>query len=192
MPINKAIRDVAKQIKHGELGRAVAHPEAGTPGDDTSGYHTDIYNYFTPIGGSNLIYSSQGWVKIKLTLETAGPVAVSTRQDITPALSGKGRLLPVGEEVEFYLGKGDRLFVTATAVNRVSVVVEPVPWLQAIAIAIGNANGILGKILGNLRLQGGGGPSYIPPGPPTQAQSPAPTMAPKLRTARRIPRSLKK
>lgn len=182
--VNKAVRKVAQQIAQGELGRSVAEPQAGTPQDDQSSSHTDIYSYFTPIGGSNLIYSSEGWVKVKLTLETAGPVAVSTRQDITPALSGKGRLLPAGDEIDFFLGKGDRLYVTATAVNRVSVTVEPVPWLQAIAIAIGNGNTLLGRILGALNIGTG-------TQPPQQA-SPAPTSAPMLRTPRRIPRTLKR
>ena len=44
---------------------------------------TEISTYFTArIGTSELLYSAEDWVEITLRLETAGPVAVSTRQEI--------------------------------------------------------------------------------------------------------------
>lgn len=93
--------------------------------------HTDTYTLFTQIGGNRLLYSAEEWVVIRLRLETAGPVAVSTREQVAPVLGGQGILLSP-EEVEFTLPKGDRLFYTAAAVNRVRVIIEPVPWLERI------------------------------------------------------------
>lgn len=114
-------------------------------------YHTDIYTYFTkPINESELLYSAESWVMVTLILETAGPVAVSTRQDVVPVLSGKGALLePDGEPFRFVLPKGDRLFIAAEAINRVKVIIEPFPWLEQILLSLsqgfGGLMGLLSK-----------------------------------------------
>ncbi len=106
------------------------------PGQDPRGRPrttsaTETYTLFTQIGGNRLLYSAEEWVRVNLRLETAGPVAVSTRQDVVPALSGKGILLEE-DAVEFVLSKGDRLFYTAEAVNRVRWIVEPIPFLESV------------------------------------------------------------
>lgn len=88
--------------------------------------HTEIYTLVTEIGESLVFITAESWIKIKLRLETAGPVAVSTREDIMPALSGKGGLVN-NDDMIFVLNKGDRLFYTAQAVNRVRVIIEPIP-----------------------------------------------------------------
>lgn len=93
--------------------------------------HTDTYTLFTQIGGNRLLYSAEEWVVVRLRLETAGPVAVSTREQVAPVLGGQGVLLNA-DDLEFTLPKGDRLFYTAAAVNRVRVIIEPVPWLERI------------------------------------------------------------
>jgi hypothetical protein len=89
--------------------------------------HTEIYTYFTQIGESRLLYSANFWCTIKLTLETAGPVAAGTRENLVPVLSGKGVLLTTDEDEEWVLAKGDRIFITAESVNRVKVIIEPLP-----------------------------------------------------------------
>ena len=92
---------------------------------------TDIYTLFTQVGGTRLLYSAEDWVRITLRLETAGPVDAGTREDIAPVLSGKGTSLN-DEDVIFTLPKGNRLFYSAAAVNRVRVIIEPIPWLENI------------------------------------------------------------
>lgn len=115
--------------------------------------HTDIYTYFTqPNGQSELLYSAEGWIRIEFQLETAGPVAVGTRQDVVPVLSGKGVLLPPdGEPVKFVVPKGDRVYIAAEAVNRVKVIVEPLPWIEQILYQIetgfGGLKGLLGAVV---------------------------------------------
>jgi hypothetical protein len=90
--------------------------------------HTEIYTYFTvPDGVSKLLFSANFWCTAKLTLDTAGPVAASTRQDVVPVLSGKGVLLDTGLEQEWVLAKGDRIFIAAESINRVKFVVQPHP-----------------------------------------------------------------
>lgn len=111
---------------------------------------TDIYTYFTkPNGKSELLYSAEGWMRMELTLETAGPVAFSTREAVIPVLSGKGVLLdPDGEPKKFTLSKGDRIFIGAESVNRVTVVIEPVPFLEQITLLIESGFGGLKGIMG--------------------------------------------
>ena len=72
------------------------------------------------------------WTRVILTLETAGPVAVGNASNITPVLSGKGQLLQTGEPMPFTIAKGTRLYIASTSVNRVKVVIEPVPWLEQV------------------------------------------------------------
>jgi hypothetical protein len=109
------------------------------PGQDPRGrvehiHNTDTFTLFTKIGGNHLVYSAEGWVRVVLRLETAGPVAVSTRQDVPPVLSGKGILLGV-DDITLVLSKGQRLFYSAEAVNRVRFVVEPIPWGESLLFA---------------------------------------------------------
>jgi hypothetical protein len=96
--------------------------------------HTDVYTYFTqPDGQSHLLYSAEIWVRIEFQLETAGPVAVGTRQEIMPVLSGRGVLLPPdGEPVKWIMPRGDRIFIASETLNRVKVIIEPIPWLEQI------------------------------------------------------------
>lgn len=102
--------------------------------------NTQTYTYITrvtgPTEGTPILYNGDRlWAKIILTLETAGPVAVGTASDIGPVLSGKGRLLITNVPTEFIIAKTSRLYILATAVNRVSVTIEPLPWLEQIANA---------------------------------------------------------
>lgn len=129
-----SIQQIAKNMRSGLKAVYAAEPEEGQVADLP--YNTQIYTYFTVVGNSDLLFTAPGWVTVKLTLETAGPVAVSTSQDVQPVLSGRGALLPPGVEIAFTLPKGNRLYVGSAAVNRVKVVVEPLPWLQSLAISI--------------------------------------------------------
>lgn len=112
--------------------------------------NTDIYTYFTiPDGESKLLYSAEGWVRIQLTLETAGPVSFSTRESVTPVLSGKGILLAAdGEPSKFDVPKGGRIFIAAESINRVKVYIQPIPFLEQILFQIeeglGGVKGLLG------------------------------------------------
>lgn len=136
------LRQMAVNLRSGEAGRAVTsatqptQPQNSISGPDEApdipavGGHTEIQTYFTKPGENFLLYSVEGWVRVRFMLETAGPVAVGTRQDIVPALSGKGMLLPTNVEREFILPKGDRIFITSPSVNRVNFIVEPIPWQE--------------------------------------------------------------
>ena len=104
---------------------------------------TRMFTYFTEAGETKLLYTAEGWIKARLILENAGPVTVGTDQNITPVLSGKGRILPTGTEVEFYLSRGDRLFIAAEGVNRVSFTVDPVPFLGSIEAALDAIAGLI-------------------------------------------------
>ena len=92
------------------------------------------------------------WARVILTLETAGPVAVGQSSQLQPVLSGKGQLLETGVPTPFTIAKGNRLYIAATGVNRVKVVVEPFPWLEQLT-------GLLNVIMGS------GAP--VPPPDPT-------------------------
>jgi len=47
-------------------------------------------------------------------------------------LSGKGQLLDTGVPTIFDVPKGQKLYIAATAVNRVKLTVGSLPWLEAI------------------------------------------------------------
>lgn len=140
------------KIGHVSLDRTRA--QSPEPADTTGGadHKTFIDTYFTkvPVDGepTDIIYNGdRAWAKITLTLETAGPVAVGNSSSITPALSGKGQLLETDVPTTFFIGKGTRLYVTATGVNRVKRVIEPFPWLETIA-------GLIGSVIAALRGTG--------------------------------------
>ena len=117
-----------------EAARALPDSKGGETAKQLQTYRTEIYTYFTvPDGDTQLLYSAENWVRIKLTLETAGPVAVGQSATLNPVLSGRGRLLDTDVEFEAYLPKGTRLFVVSESVNRISVTIEPVPWLEQLA-----------------------------------------------------------
>lgn len=109
---------------------------------DTFGVQTEIqakssiFTYFTVPGPTLELFAAPKWITVKLLLETAGPVAVSTKQQIGPTLSGKGQLLPTGQQLEFTLYKGDRLYIVCEAVNRVAVTIESIPWLEQILLTM--------------------------------------------------------
>jgi hypothetical protein len=92
---------------------------------------TEIFTFFTK-ARETLLYSAEDWIECQLTLQTAGPVSVSTRKQIEPVLSGKGILLVPGEPFEVTLDKGDRLYIAAEAVNRIAFVTQPFPYLQEV------------------------------------------------------------
>lgn len=109
----------------------------------------DLFTYFTkpPVVGQPtpvLYEANRLWTDVTLTLETAGPVAVGIRSQITPVLSGRGVLLPTGVPVTLRIAKGNRIYIAATAVNRVKVLLQPVPWLEQITSLLGSAVSRLG------------------------------------------------
>lgn len=117
-----------------EAARALPDSKGGETPKQLQAYRTEIYTYFTRANGeTELLYSAENWVRIKLTLETAGPVAVGTSANLSPVLSGRGRLLDTNTEFEAYVPKGTRVSIVSETVNRVSVTVEPVPWLEQLS-----------------------------------------------------------
>ena len=99
---------------------------------------TEIYTFFArpqpPQTPFTVLYNGdRQFAQVILTLETAGPVAVSTKQQIDPVLSGKGQLLETGVPLSFFLAKGNRLYVATTSINRIKVTVQPLPWLEQFA-----------------------------------------------------------
>ena len=117
-----------------ELARALPDSKGGETPKSQQNAKTSIYTYFTIADGeTKLMYSAENWVRIKLVLETAGPVAIGTNQNIAPTLSGRGRLLDTSEQYEVTLPKGTRLYIISETVNRTGVTVEPIPWMEQIS-----------------------------------------------------------
>ena len=144
------IANVASQLASSskEAARALPDSKGGETPKSLQMYRTEVYSYFTrPTAETDLLYSAENWVRIKLTLETAGPVAVGTSHSLAPVLSGRGRLLDTGVEFECFLAKGTRFYVTSQTVNRISVTIEPIPWLEQIS---GDMAMMLGLIAGRI------------------------------------------
>ncbi len=113
---------------------------------------TQIYTRFTKANGvTELLYSPENWIRIRLTLETAGPVAVGTSNNLSPVLTGRGILLLVNEEIDFVIAKGDKVYIVADTINRVKVIIEPIPWLQQLTFDVSTMAGKIGNIIRGLR-----------------------------------------
>jgi len=130
---------------------------------------TQFQTYLTNRLGTQLLYSAEDWMRVTMRLETAGPVAIGTKQDIAPALSGLGRLLPTGDDITFVLPRGDRLFIVASATNRVAWQLEPIPWLQQILMAMDQGFGATIRALFRLNA-----PSAAPRPPKPSEERPIP------------------
>ena len=151
------LRKISSELKEGgEFGRgipgvaqttmraeAAAKVPMGLPDIPVASGRTEISTYFTKPGGDFLLYQAEGWVRLRLMLETAGPVAVGSRDAVAPALSGKGILLPRDVEITFPLTKGNRIFITSGAVNRVRFIIEPIPWADQFATMFGSIVSLL-------------------------------------------------
>jgi hypothetical protein len=117
---------------------SISKPSAGILSPTTQS--SDAFSFFTKASNvpQQLYTGDRPWVNVKVLLETAGPVAVATKQNFLPVTSGKGRQLRTGVEATFTLPKGARLWIASTAINRVSVTVEPFPWLEQLYAALAN------------------------------------------------------
>jgi hypothetical protein len=117
-----------------------------TQGTNRSQYYTYLTSIPTAASqDTKILYNAdRNWATITLTLETAGPVAVGDKQNITPVLSGKGIVLQTGVPKKLTIPKGTKLYIAATAVNRVSIELEPLPWLEQMTAAL---NQIMTSIL---------------------------------------------
>jgi len=114
-----------------ERGRALPDSKGGETPKQLATYYTQIFTFFTDSSEqSQLLYSAENWVKITLKLETAGPVAIGTDANIVPVLAGSGVLLDTVDPFVFSLAKGTRVYITSQTVNRVTVIIEPIPWLE--------------------------------------------------------------
>jgi hypothetical protein len=117
---------------------SVQAPSATVAGAELA---TEIYTFFarpSVDGQLAVLYNGdRQYAQVILTLETAGPVAVSTKQQILPVPSGKGQGLETGVPLAFTLSKGNRLWVATTSLNRVKVTVQPLPWLEQFAGLLG-------------------------------------------------------
>jgi hypothetical protein len=127
--------------------------QAGLRSSQQSDRNASAFTYLTQIGplaaggGTPVIYNGDRlWAKVTLTLETAGPVAVGQQANLFPVLGGAGVLLQTNIPRSFDVGKGNKLYIAATAVNRVSVLVEAYPWIESILIGVENIQQLLTAI----------------------------------------------
>lgn len=123
-------------------------PGAGVTEDTREAGETEIWTVFTRPNTTSLIYSAPTWVRVRLIMQTAGPVAVGNKQEIQPVLSGKGIMLTQDQPIDFALGSGGRLYYAAQSIQRVAVIVEPIPWLERIMRGVAQIPKMLGALRG--------------------------------------------
>jgi len=144
---NAAVATAATVVKRlsPEVARALPDAHGGEEPKDLQRWRADAYEIFTTtLGASVPFYSADQWIRLKVTLETAGPVSIGFRPSILPVLSGKGRLLTTDQEWEVFLPKGTRCYYAAESVNRLSVTIEPIPWMEQLGMEIRRvAQGVL-------------------------------------------------
>jgi hypothetical protein len=164
LKLQRAKSSLARLARKGvgkEIARAIPTTREGEePAIEFQADHTQIYTYFTQVGGTRLLYNAERYVTLILELENAGPVSIGTSRDLTPVLSGKGTLLPTDRSRIFEMSKGDRLYIAAETVNRVQVYIEPIPYLRQIyGAVVNNTKGIVGAVLAAVRPKGPAGPT---------------------------------
>lgn len=142
--LSSAVARAPAALLSKELQRALPDSKGGEVPKQLQTYRTDAYTYFTEVGGTRQLYSAENWVRIKLMLQTAGPVAVGTSASLTPVLSGRGIILSPNVPFETYLPKGARFYISAGSVNRVNVTIEPVPWLEQLSGEIAHVGAAVG------------------------------------------------
>lgn len=119
--------------------RNVGVPPTPAPDFAQAVTNYSAFTYFTRVGpdqgGSAFILynGDRAWAEVSLTLQTAGPVTVGKESNLFPITSGRGIQLITNVEQRFTIAKGDRLYVAATSVNSISVMVKAFPWLEQIA-----------------------------------------------------------
>ncbi len=113
-------------------------PEASVSSGDNN--RADLYTYFTkgPGAATETLYNGDRlWALVTLELQTAGPVVVGTRAQLTPVLSGRGISMATGKPITIRVAYGTRIYIASNAVSRVSVQIESVPWLEQISALLG-------------------------------------------------------
>lgn len=120
--------------------------DESAPPEKTGQRETEIWTIFTKPGGTHVLAAPTSWSRVRITLTTAGPVVVGNKATLDPVVSGRGILVPTNEPLEFALSGGSRLYYAADAVNRISVVVEPVPWMEAISQNVATAAKLLSRL----------------------------------------------
>lgn len=150
-----------------EVARALPDSKGGEEPKDLQRWRTQMFEMFTTtLGQSQQFYAADQWVRLQVMLETAGPVAIGTAAEITPVLSGKGRLLTTDVPYEVYLPKGSRAYYAAENVNRVAVTIEPIPWMEQLALEIRRVGGQLITTAGSIVNAITGKPQPVSPVPP--------------------------
>lgn len=124
------------------LDPGIAQSPAPSPTVGQGEKRLEVWTYLTKAGGTHLLYNGDRmWAKVTLTLLTAGPAAVGQQAQLTPVLSGKGQLLQTGVPTVFAVPKGNRLWVAATGINPINIVVEAYAWLETLTGLAGAAAG---------------------------------------------------
>ncbi len=128
-------------------GGAVQAPQPATSfADGANQIQLSTYTTQAVSGTQTLYNADRQWARVTLTLTTAGPVQVGEKQDLGTVTAGQGISLQTGVPVVLDVARGNRLFVLSSAVNRITVVVAPYPWLEVIT---GSVMRLVSRIVGS-------------------------------------------
>lgn len=135
-----------------EASRAVAEARVPSPDQRLGNYKTLIQTFFTKPGVETILYQANvPWARLKILLETAGPVVIGTGPGMAPINSGRGALLRTDEELEFDVAAGNKIFIFSTTANRVRLIVQPLPWQEMILGGVVRGFDMLIKTISSLR-----------------------------------------
>jgi len=139
---------MAKLGPNTSTNRTVGSVQGPSPTMAGAELTTEVSTFFARPGADSqpvVIYNGDRQsARVILTLETAGPVIVGTKQQLYPITAGKGERLETNVPFAFSISKGNRLWVATTAISRIKVTIEPIPWAEQIV-------GLLTAILGGGR-----------------------------------------
>lgn len=130
----RGVPPAASQTLERAIPRVAAPPDAQ---QSAGTYNTDVQALITEPGGKivTLVTADLPWIQVTVTLETAGPVEVSTR----PAwqlLTGNGQALITNVPMVFTIPKGNKLYIASPTQNRIKVTTSPLPWMEQLMGAV--------------------------------------------------------
>lgn len=142
IPVRNVYREVAQNLGMPDKTLQRAIPMVtGANAQPQAPKQTRSYSQVVQAGPTSVLLVTESWSTVRLTLRSAGPVAVGTASELMPIASGKGVLLQTDEPYVTNLPGGTRLYVAAGAINRLNVTIEPIPWMEQVAFQLEQIRG---------------------------------------------------
>lgn len=185
--ISRAIID-EMNAPNKEAARALPDNRGGETPKQLQNDRTVISSSIVPAGQAQLLFTSQNWVIVTVTLRSPTQAVIATNDAILPVSSFFGRPLIQDEPFKVTVPRATTIYVASEATSRFDLIVEPIPWFQQISAEIRAVTSAVIGAAASLReaiALAAQGRSISPPAPPSPPIKPRSTLAPLTPLAKR-------